>query len=433
MNSATAEAAGSLRGRLAATRSDPLWRSAYSLMLNVALTSVLGFAFWILAARIFPASAVGRDSALVSAMITLSTVCQLNLGPGILRFLPVVKIDPRRVVSASYAVTCVLTAVMGVAFVLLAPALSSGYSFLRTDPAIAVLYVAAVASWGVFALQDAVLTAMRRAPWVPLENATFGVLKLASLPVLLALGAAHAVFVAWVIPMVMLLVPVNYLIYRRVLPLRPAHSSEQSPIERFGRRGLARFLAQDYLASIFAQASSTVLPVLIVGIVGTTANAYFYIPFMIVSSFDLLFLNVTSSLTVEGALARARLPSLVRDVARRVKWQLTVGVVVLVGAASLILAPFGAAYVTAGVPVLRLLACASAFRCVGAVYVAICRVEGRASRILAMQGAVFALVVAGTVVLGRSHGINGVAAAWLIANALTGLVVLPHVRRTLRA
>jgi O-antigen/teichoic acid export membrane protein len=300
--SAVAAATGSLRGRLAA---EPLWRSAYSLMLNVALTSALGFAFWILAARIFPASVVGRDSALVSAMITVSTVCQLNLGPGILRFLPVVKVDPRRAVAGSYAVTFLLTTLVGVLFVLVAPQLSAGYRFLETDPAIAVLYVLAVASWGVFALQDAVLTAMRRAPWVPLENAVFGVLKIAALPVLLALGATHAVFVAWAIPMVLLLVPVNYLIFRRVLPLRPAHTGELSPIERFGRVGLARFLAQDYLASIFAQAASTLLPVLIVGILGTTANAHFYIPFMIVSSFDLLFLNVTSSLTVEAALAGA--------------------------------------------------------------------------------------------------------------------------------
>jgi O-antigen/teichoic acid export membrane protein len=105
---------------------------------------------------------------------------------------------------------------------------------------------------------------------------------------------------------------------------------------------------------------------------------------------------------------------------------------VLIAAASLILAPFGPEYVSAGAPVLRLLACASAFRSVGAVYVAICRVEGRAGRILAMQACVFVLVTGGTLLLGRRHGIDGVALAWLIANAIVGCVVLPSVWRTAR-
>jgi hypothetical protein len=68
-----------IRSRLARDASDPLLRSAYSLMLNVVLTSALGFAFWVAATRMFSSSTVGRDSALLSAMLTLSTICQLNL------------------------------------------------------------------------------------------------------------------------------------------------------------------------------------------------------------------------------------------------------------------------------------------------------------------------------------------------------------------
>ncbi len=433
MSSAPSIGIGTLRGRIAANASEPLWRSAYSLMLNVALTSALGFAFWIAAARLFPASTVGRDSALVAAMITLSTICQLNLATAILRFLPIVKLDPARAVVGSYLITGAMTALFGVVFVLVAPEVSAGYGFLRADPAIAVLYVVAAASWGVFALQDAVLTAMRRAPWVPLENAAFGAMKIAALPILLALGAGHAVFVAWVIPMVALLVPVNYLIFRRVLPRRAIPTQELSPVQRFGWHGLARFLTQDYLASIFAQGASTMLPVLIVAILGTTANAYFYIPFTVVSAFDLLFLNVTSSLTVEGAVSGPRLPSLVRDVVRRLRYPLAAGILLLIAGAGLILLPFGPRYVQAGAPVLRLLACASGFRMIGALFVAICRVEGRASRILAMQAAVFLLVVGFTIPLGRLHGIEGVAAAWLMANVLTASLAVPHVWRTLRA
>ena len=431
MSSVPLVGVSSLRARISHEISQPLLRSAYSLVLNVALTSVLGFAFWIVAARLFPSSVVGRDGALVSAMIIFSTVCQLNLGAAMLRFLPIVKLDPRRTVLAAYGVTAALTTVAGTLFVTLAPDVSHNYGFLRQDSAIAVVYVAAAAAWGVFALQDAVLTALRRAPWVPLENAAFGVLKIAALPLLLAAGWSHAVFVAWVIPMIALLVPVNYLIFRRALRDRPARGNEPSPVERFGRVGLARFLTQEYLASIFAQGASTLLPILIVGFIGSRQNAYFYIPFMIVSSFDLVFLNVTSSLTVEGALATSRLPALMRMSVRRFRPLLVGGVLALIVGANVVLLPFGAEYVRGGATVLRVLAAASAFRVIGALFVVICRIEGRGGQILALQASVFVIVTGLAVVLGRAHGIDGVAFAWLIANAAVGCAVAPRVWRVL--
>lgn len=410
---------------------DPLLRSAYSLILNVVVTSVLGLGFWIAAARMFAPSTVGRDGALVSAMILVSTICAMNLGSGILRFLPISKLDPARVVLGAYAATILVSGVGATAFVLVAPRLLDGYSFLTRDTTLAVVYVFAVTAWGVFALQDAVLTALRRAPWIPLENAVFGVLKIAALPILLAAGSLHAVFIAWVIPVVLLLIPVNYLIFFRAIPGRPDVSDELSPIERFGRRGLAGFLANDYLAAIFIQASTTLLPVLVVAFLGSSQGAFFYMPFTIISAFDLLFISVAASMTVEASMAGDRLSELARETVRRFGGVLVAGVLVMVAGAGLILLPFGSAYVDGGGALLRMLACASVFRAIIGLYSAICRVQGCAGRVLAVQAAVFVLVV-GLTVLGRSHGLEGVGLAWLVSNGLVACAVTPATVRVLR-
>jgi O-antigen/teichoic acid export membrane protein len=432
MSSASSLGVARVRKRIVRDVSDPLLRSAYSLTLNVLLTSLLGFGYWIAAARLLPASAVGRDSALISAMLTLSLIGQLNLHFGILRFLPIVKIDTWRAVLGAYTVTVAFTMLIGALFVVIAPALAHNYHFLQADSAIAVSFVLAIALWGVFALQDAVLTALRGAPWIPVENATFGILKVAAMPLLLALGASYAVFLAWVIPMAVLLIPVNYLIFAKVIPSRPQRGSEPSPVERFGWRGLRRFFAQEYLAGIFMQAVITVLPVLIVGLLGSSQNAYFYIPFTIVSAFDLIFGNVAASLTVEGARSEDSLHRLMLLAVRRFRGVLIAGVALLVAGASLVLLPFGARYVQAGAPVLRLLACASIFRAVMVLYVVSARIQGSTSRILAMQAGIFTMVIGLAVVLGQAHGIEGVALAWLIANAVAGCAVAPRVLGILR-
>jgi O-antigen/teichoic acid export membrane protein len=412
--------------------STPLLKSAYSLALNVILTSALGLGFWIMAARIFPSSTVGRDAALVSAMMTLSAICQLNLGDALARFLPIVRHRPDRVVWGSYLLTGAVSIIGAIAFIFIAPAVSHSYRFLTAQPALAVLFAAAVVVWGVFTLEDAILTAARRAVWVPVENTIFGVLKIAALPVMLSMASGHPVFIAWVVPVVALVIPVNLFIFLRVLREPIVTSGTQSPIERFGLRGLVGFLAQDYVAFVCTQLGSGLLPILVVALLGGSAGAYFYMPFVLVVVFDNLFLYVLQPLTVEGALAEPRLPELSRVIVRHFGWVLVAGIVVLVSGASLILALYGGSYAHHGAAVLRLLALASLFRAVTALFVAMCRVEGRATRILSTQAATLALLILLVAVLAPSDGLVGVGVAWLVTSVVVAAANVGHVVKVLR-
>ena len=81
-------------------------------------------------------------------------------------------------------------------------------------------------------------------------------------------------------------------------------------LERLGRRGLIRFMAQDYGATVLALAPTAVLPVLIVALLGAGANAYFFIPYTMVSAFNMLFFAASTSLVAEGALAEDRIRAL---------------------------------------------------------------------------------------------------------------------------
>lgn len=411
--------------------SDPFLRTAHSLILNVIVTSLLGFGFWIAAARLLPSAVVGHDSALVSSMMGLSAVCQLNLAAGIYRFLPTTRLSLVRVILGAYAVTGAAAAAAATAFVLIAPRVSRTYLFLE-HAWIAIVFVGAVVLWGVFTLQDAALTTLRRPFWVPIENGVFGVLKLAILPLLVAAGTGHATFVAWVIPMVALLFPMNFLIFTKAIPQRPPLGEGASPVEQFGRRGLARFLTQDYVATTFTQLSVMMLPALVVAVIGPSAGAHFFIPFTLITTFDLVFVNVAFSLTLEGAIDEAGFPLLVRRAVRRFGALLAVGIVALIAAPRLVLLPFGHSYAQSGALALRLLACASAARAVVTLYVAIRRIEGRALGSLALQGLALVAVMGLAVVLGRRHGVDGVAVAWLVANAVAAGFALPHVLSTLR-
>lgn len=409
-----------------------LLRSAYSLLANTAVTSALGMGFWVAAARLYPSTTVGRDTVLISVMIELSTVCQLNLGNGIVRFLPDIGERSARTLGAVYGLTGGVALVVGSAFVLVAPGVSHELAYLGDEPALALGFVAALALWGLFTLQDAALMATRRAPWIPIENGLFGALKLVALPALLVAGAVNGVFLAWALPMALLLVPVNLLVFRRAIPAHVASGARESSISRLGPRRVVRFLTQDYLASVFTQATLTVLPLLVITILGARESAYFAMPFTIAMAFDTFAYSACASLVVEATLEQESLRALTRVFARRVLALLMPAAALLALAAPLVMLPFGRLYAEHGAGVLRLLLCASLLRTVIALFSAVARVQGRGLRLALVELTLLVLVLGPAVPLAHSHGIEGVAAAWLAANALICLAVVPLLIRFLR-
>jgi O-antigen/teichoic acid export membrane protein len=409
-----------------------LLRGAYSLLANTAVTSVLGMGFWVAAARLYSRVEVGRDTVLISVMIELSTICQMNMGNGIVRFLPDLGARSGRALGVVYLLTGAIALLAGSAFVLVAPGLSHELAFLGEETTLAVGFVAALALWGLFTLQDAALMATRRAPWIPVENGLFGALKLGALPILLAVGAVNGVFVAWALPMALLLVPVNLLVFRRAIPVHVAGEARESSVVRLGRRRVVRFLAQDYLASVFTQATLTVLPLLVIAILGARESAYFAMPFTIALAFDTFAYSACTSLVVEATLERERLRALTKVFVRRVLTLLMPAAALLALAAPLVMLPFGHAYAEHGAGVLRLLLCASVLRVVIALFSAVARAQGRGWRLASVELALLVLVLGSAVPLAHAHGIEGVGASWLMANALICVAVLPQLIGFLR-
>ena len=271
---------------------------------------------------------------------------------------------------------------------------------------------------------------MRQAPWVPLENAVFGTLKLAALPLFL-LGGTHAIFVSWIGPMALLLLPVNALLFFRIIPAHRREHTRSVRLEDIGRGPLVRFLAQDYAATVLSLTSITVMPLLVLSIVGSSQTAYFYIAYTIVVSFELLISNVGTSLTVESAFAEEKLQSLARVVVRRTLLLVVPCGGILVLAAPLILRPFGPEYVDGATPLLRLLAISVVFRSVTILFVAISRCRRRGRTLLAVDVAMFVLLIGLTLVLAPPMGLVGVGLAWLISSAVVAISVVPSLVRFL--
>lgn len=405
-------------------------RSAYSLIINTAASGALGVAFWIVAARFFPADTVGRDSVLIVTMMTVSTICQVNLPNLFARFLPE-QTDPSRVILWGFGINCGLALVLGGVGMAVLPRVSDDLAGLGYDGWLGWAWTASLALWGVFALQDAALTGLRHAPWVATKSSVYGLMKLLCLPLFMLIDTDAGVFLAWVVPMFVLLLPVNAIVFGRAVR-RHVPSEDAGATGGFRSRTLRRFLAYDYVASTFIQGLYTVLPLLVLGLLGTTVNAYFWIPFSLITAVDMMSLSIATSMTVEGAFAKDKLADLARTAVRRFAL-LVVGVsAVLALAAPIILIPFGPDYVDNGTSALRVLAIGVICHGVIELYVAVARVQqrGRALALVASGRSLIALALCS--VLGAEFGLMGIAWGWSLMAIIVALAVLPSVIRTLR-
>ena len=67
---------------------DPVYRGSYALVANTVGTNVIGAVYWAVAARLYGPEAMGRAAALISALMLVATLSQLNLSSTLMRFLP---------------------------------------------------------------------------------------------------------------------------------------------------------------------------------------------------------------------------------------------------------------------------------------------------------------------------------------------------------
>jgi O-antigen/teichoic acid export membrane protein len=398
----------------------PIYSRAYALILSSIATAVLGLLYWTLAARLYSASDVGVNAALISTMMFLSYLSQLSLAEVLTRFIPTSGRATTKLILASYSAAVALSAIVALVFLAVAGIWAPSVRPLIDTPVAAAWFVAATVAWSLFALQDAVLTGLQRTIWVPIENTIFAVVKILVQVALAGSLAGSGLYISWTVPAVLSIVPINALIFRRFLPGIVARQRDVDPEGSVGL--IARYVAADYAGSMLETASTGLLPLIVLATLGASASAYYYIAWTIAYSLQLLSLNMSLSLSVEGAVRRSEVgPGMWRMLRLLVGLQLplVVGITIF---APLILQIFGRVYSDEGATLLRLLALAVLPHGVNALCLGLARVRRQFGVLFAIQAAQAGLFVALAVVLLPAIGIAGVGVAFLVAQSAVAIV-----------
>jgi O-antigen/teichoic acid export membrane protein len=431
------------RAYVAIARTDSLVRNSLFMMTSTIATSLLGYVFWIVAARVFSSTAVGMASAVISLCSTVALLTYL--GPSAMLIERLHAYERSRAWTALLVRMCVLTAVATGVITAVAIAViahSKGYGSFFGPAGAAVLAVIGAVAWTVINMYSSAFIAARRADGLLAVQGLISLLKVALVVPLCAIGlGAPGIVMAWVVSSLigvalgaLWLLPGLGLGGGRGRHARHAAAARE-PAHSVGvaRGGLppettgayAWHLIGQHLTGLGGQLTPLILPILVVVRLGGRSNAHFYITWMIGSVFFMVSPAISQALFAEGVRAGSGLRPAIGKAFRVTSILLLPAIVVMVAGGKLILGIFGPAYATAGYGLLIVLAVSAVPDAVSNIAVAICRATGRLGYSVAINISILVITVTAAWLLMPRFGLLGVGVGWLGAQLLGAVVSVP--------
>ncbi|HEY5194034.1 MAG TPA: hypothetical protein VIJ39_09225 [Solirubrobacteraceae bacterium] len=392
------------------------------------VTAALGAAFWWLAAREFPREAVGVAGAAVSAMTLIATFATMGLNTLLMGELPGRKGRPGPFITAALVATAAAGMVLGLLLAVVIPLFAHELGPLSANLGAAILFAVGVALTAVGLVFDQALIGLLQGNLQLWRNTLFSGSKLL---VLIVLALVLKVRSGMVIYGIWALGNLISLCWIAVREMRLQRGWRGFAPDLSSLKGLRNSAFGHQVFNLALKTPMLALPILVVSLLSATANASFYIAYMIagfVYMIPIAFATVLYAVGSGDPLTRAGKFRLSFSISGSTS--LAANVVIFVGA-SFILGIFGPRYAHEAAWSLRVLGLAAFPLLVKNHFVAICRVTGRirATAPYVWLATMLELVLAATGA--QMGGITGLSIGWAIALSLEALIMSPTVYRTL--
>jgi O-antigen/teichoic acid export membrane protein len=375
------------------------------------VTSLLGYVFWIVAARRYPAADIGEAGAGISAIAFASLIGAMGGSLAMLAELPT-KTRPREwsaTVTAALVFTSATSALTALATV--AVLSQTGHSaFLYRDGWWVAAFVVGVVATTASQLLENVWVAERAAIWFLGASTVFAVVKLAivALPVFAVLGAT-GILSAWS-AVLAITVAGCLLVLARQYEYRPRLTGFSQQVW-----AMRESLTGNYVISVGDQVALYAIPVLVALRVSPEAAGWFYVAWKIGGFYAVFASAVGTSTFAEGSHRPHRALPLALTGLKLIVPFIALGAAVTIVAGRLVLHVFGAEYAAHAYTLLVLLSLAAFPDAVVTIYRGVLRVHKRYRTAAGICWAISITKIALTALALGHWGIVGAGWAWFAA------------------
>jgi O-antigen/teichoic acid export membrane protein len=404
--------------------------NAGSLVATTALTSVVGFVYWWLAARTFSPEALGLASAAISAMLLLGTISIVGLDTLLIGELPRQPGKEGTHISTALIVVGGVGGCIGILFALIAPYLSTEFQALKASIEDVVLFAVGVSLTAITLVLDQACIGLLRGELQLWRNTLFALAKLAALfavSLWLSDKVGLTIYASWVVGNILSLVALAG------VAVWKGSWSRRIPQPQWGLlRKLGPAALKHHALNLTLLAPIQIQPVLVTVLLSAKMNAWFYVAWMIASFLFVIPGALTAVLYAESSAQPDAL-------AHKMRLTLSLGGlasllangVLLLGAPQ-VLSLFGQSYAEQAVWSLRILSLGAFPIIIRSHYVAVCRLQNRLSQATLLMIAGNVLELSAVAVGAHLGGLSGLSLGWLMAVGVEAMMMVRTVYKAAR-
>lgn len=398
-----------------------LYRNAGYLMAGTAVSSIGGFVFWIMAARVYSVEAVGLGAAAIAALGLLALVSESGLGIGLIRFLPGAGRDGNDMLNTFFTVS-------GSASVAIALVFLAGLGFwspelmpVRQQPVFFAAFVVLAVANALQPLVSNVFLAKLNTRFIVIKNVIMGALKIAFLPLFaIFFDSGLGIFASQGLAVAIAVLLAALLFLPRVQDgYRPFFKVERRLLSKLGR-----YAAGNYVGRVLLQATPLILPLVVLNTLGVEMNAYFYVAWAIVTALKAIPSSVFNSLFAEGSNDEASIrTNSAKSLAFVFLLLLPLTLSILVIAEKLLLL-FGQEYAENAALLLRVVVVAVIPWAINYLYISIERVRKNIKGVIGVTAVATCLSLGFSCLLVLNLGLVGVGIGYAAGQAVVAMAVV---------
>ncbi|MFC1943689.1 oligosaccharide flippase family protein [Chloroflexota bacterium] len=405
-----------------------LYRNAIYLIMTNLAGPLIGFAFWIVAARFYTAEDVGLVAALIAILGLLTLLSTLGLDFGLIRFLPHSGQSANRIINSSLTISGLASIVFCGIFLAGINIWSPALLILVQEPIYLAAFIAFTVITTLLTIVGSTFIAKRRSSFVMAYSLISGLLKL-PLPILLAaFFHSFGLFASWGLSTALALV-ISILFF---LPRAQPDYHFSIALTKSAINEMVRFSFINYIAHLCWSLPGSVLPIMVLNMLGAETNAHFYIAWSIGALLTSFPFAISTSLFSEGSYDGQSLSTYVWRSVKLTFLILIPIVVIIVIMADKLLLLFGNAYSEGGTTLLYILALSSFPTAINYIYLTTKRVEKKLAVIIGLSSFIAITTLALSYLLLPQMGVNGAGIAWLVTQGIAALMIAASLLRRRR-
>ncbi len=396
-----------------------LYRNAVYLIVNNVILSATGFIFWIVAARLYSADAVGLASGVISAIYLLTLLSTMGLDYSLIRFLPNAGEEAKSMVNTCFTIGGMMSSILAIVFIVGLGFWSPALTVIREQPVFALVFLLAVVALTINNLIVRSFVARRRSGFTLVQGLIFSIFRLIPLAILAAFFESFGIVASWGIALMIAVVSgILFMVLRT--------ESGYTPFPIIRRETFAdmlRFSLSNYLSTICWAAPQFILPIMVVNILSKEENAYFYVAWAMAYMLFMIPMAVSNSLFAEGSHNEKRISG---DVAKSLKIVIILlvpAVVVMVVIGGSLLQLFGADYSQNATHLLWILALAALPMSINQIYFGVKRVRMQMKEVVWLSFFMLVIALGLSCILLPGMGIEGGGVAWLISQSVVAMYI----------